>query len=89
MPKLTLFILEFCPYCIRVNQYLKELQAEDPKYLNVEIDVIDERKNRALANSYRYYLVPTFYMDQTKLFEGIMTKDDVRGVLETALASNL
>lgn len=87
MPKLTLFVLEFCPYCVRARKYLKELQDEDPKYKSVEIDLIDERQNRALANSYDYYLVPTFYLGKTKLYEGIMTKEDVRNVLETALAS--
>ncbi len=87
MPKLTLFILESCPYCVRARKYLAELQNEDPKYLTVEIELIDERQNRALANSYDYYLVPTFYLGKTKLFEGIMNKEDVRKVLESALAS--
>lgn len=87
MPKLTLFILESCPYCIRARNYLSELQSEDPKYLNIQIDLIDERKERALANRYDYYLVPTFYLGQTKLFEGIMTKEDVRKVLEVALSA--
>ena len=87
MPKLTLFVLEFCPYCIKAQKYLKELQTEDPKYNAVEIDLIDERQNRVLANRYDYYLVPTFYLGKIKLFEGIMTKEDVRKVLESALAS--
>lgn len=87
MPKLTLFILESCPYCIRARKYLDELQHDDPKYQAIEIDLIDERKQRALANSYDYYLVPTFYLGQTKLFEGVMTKADVQKVLELALAS--
>lgn len=87
MPKLTLFILETCPYCIRANKYLHELQLENPKYQAIEIDTIDERKNRALANSYDYYLVPTFYLGQTKLFEGIMTKADVQKVLDRVLAA--
>lgn len=85
MPKLTLFILESCPYCIRARKYLAELQAEDPKYNTIQIDLIDERKERALANSYDYYLVPTFYQGKTKLFEGIMTKKDVQAVLNKAL----
>jgi glutaredoxin len=87
MPKLTLFILESCPYCIRALKYLAELQNEDPKYKTIEIDLIDERKNRALANSYDYYLVPTFYKDKTKLFEGIMKKEDVKRVLDSVLIS--
>ncbi len=85
MPKLTLFILETCPYCIRARQYLSELQNEDPHYQAIQIETIDERKERALANSYDYYLVPTFYLGQTKLFEGIMTKQDVKKVLDLAL----
>lgn len=87
MPKLDLFILESCPYCIKARTYLDELRQEDPKYQNIEIRLIDERKERALANSYDYYLVPTFYLGQTKLFEGIMTKADVKNVLDLALES--
>lgn len=87
MPTLTLFFLESCPYCIRARKYLDELQTEDPKYQAITIQLIDERKERALANSYDYYLVPTFYLGQTKLFEGIMTKADVKAVLDQALAT--
>ena len=85
MPKLTLFILEICPYCIRAQRYLAELQNEEPKYKAIKIDLIDERTQRALANSYDYYLVPTFYQGKTKLFEGIMSKADVKEVLDKAL----
>lgn len=85
MPKLTLFILETCPYCIRARKYLNELQLDNPAYHAIEIETIDERKQRSLANSYDYYLVPTFYLGQTKLFEGIMTKEDVKKVLDQAL----
>ena len=87
MPKLDLFILESCPYCIRARKYLEELRQEDPKYQTIEINLIDERKERALANSYDYYLVPTFYLGKTKLYEGIMTKADVKNVLDKALQS--
>jgi len=87
MPKLDLFILESCPYCIRARKYLEELRQEDPKYQTIEINLIDERKERALANSYDYYLVPTFYLGKTKLYEGVMTKADVKNVLDKALQS--
>ena len=87
MPKLDLFILESCPYCIRARKYLEELRQEEPKYQTIEINLIDERKERALANSYDYYLVPTFYLGKTKLYEGIMTKADVKNVLDKALQS--
>ncbi len=88
MAKLTLFHLERCPYCIQARQYLQELQAQDPRYASVTIELIDERKNKALADAHDYYLVPTFYLGSQKLFEGIMTKADVQDVLEKALSTH-
>lgn len=88
MAKLTLFHLERCPYCIEARKYLAELQAEDARYRDIVIDLIDERKNKALADAHDYYLVPTFYLGSTKLFEGIMTKTDVQAVLDAALEAN-
>lgn len=88
MAKLTLFHLERCPYCIKARKYLSELQAEDPRYASVTIELIDERKNKALADAHDYYLVPTFYLGSEKLFEGIMTKADVQDVLEKALIAH-
>ena len=88
MAKLTLFHLERCPYCVEARKYLAELQAEDARYRDIVIDLIDERKNKALADAHDYYLVPTFYLGSTKLFEGIMTKADVQAVLDVALEAN-
>jgi disulfide oxidoreductase YuzD len=59
---------------------------EDPKYQAIKIRKIDEAKERALANQYDYYLVPTFYYQDEKLFEGIMRKEDVQKVLDTVVA---
>ena len=88
MAKLTLFHLERCPYCIQARQYLRELQDQDPRYASVTIDLIDERKNKALADAHDYYLVPTFYLGSQKLVEGILTKADVQAVLEKALSAS-
>lgn len=88
MAKLTLFHLERCPYCIEARKYLAELQAEEARYRDIVIELIDERLNKALADAHDYYLVPTFYRGSTKLFEGIMTKADVQAVLEAALVTD-
>ena len=85
MKELLFFELKNCPYCIRANQYLNELM-EDPKYQAIHIRKIDEAKEKALANQYDYYLVPTFYYQDEKLFEGIMRKEDVQKVLDTVVA---
>ncbi len=82
--ELELFILEMCPYCIKVNRFLDELLQEE-KYANITIKKIDERIERDYANAHDYYLVPNFYLNHQKLFEGRMSIDDVRNVLDTAL----
>lgn len=84
MNELYYFKLKNCPYCIRANNYLDELMQEE-RYQSIKIRHIDEQIERDLANSYDYYLVPSFFLGKQKLFEGIMTKEDVRGVLEEVL----
>jgi len=84
MNELYYFKLKNCPYCIKANTYLEELLQED-RYKSIQIRHIDERVESDLANSYDYYLVPSFFLGKQKLFEGIMTKEDVRSVIEEVL----
>lgn len=84
MNELYYFKLKSCPYCIRVDGFLEELLDEE-RYNSIKIRTIDESIERDLANSYNYYLVPSFFLNDKKLFEGIMTKEDVKKVLEEAL----
>lgn len=86
---LTLFYLPHCPHCKLALRCLEELKTEDPRYQAVAIDMIDESKQKALANSYDYYYVPCFFLGKTKLFEGHMEKDDVKAVLDEALQALL
>ena len=82
--QLKLFILKRCPYCIRVNQYLEELLPLET-YADIKIITIDESIERDLAKAHDYFLVPSFYYQDQKLFEGIMRKEDVQAVLDKAL----
>jgi glutaredoxin len=84
MQPLTLFYLKFCPYCNEAKGYIEELLKGD-RYKDIQINWINEGKEAELANQYDYFLVPTFYLGLTKLHEGIMTRDDVKKVFETAL----
>jgi thioredoxin 1 len=64
---------------------MEELKKEDPKYLDVEVIIIDEEREPEKAKKYDYYYVPTYYVGDTKLHEGVPTKDIVREVFEAAL----
>ena len=84
MQEITLFHLSSCPYCKRALQYLEELQAENPVYAQIPITMIEESQQAALADSYDYYYVPTFYIDEVKVHEGVVTKEIVKDILQQA-----
>lgn len=85
MKDLTLFYLEYCPYCKRARQYLAELQQENPAYAAIPVTMVEEREKKALADSYDYFYVPCFYIGDHKVAEGSIDKEGVRQVLDMAL----
>lgn len=80
-----MFITDWCPYCKQALSYMEELKNENPNYANIEIKIIDEEKEPEMAKQYDYYYVPTYYVNETKVHEGIPSKDIVRNVFEKAL----
>jgi len=87
--KLTLFVLEHCPFCRRARQYIEELKEEYPEFQSIEIDIIDEEKQKELADSYDYYYVPTFYLGKQKLHEAGINKDEVKELFKFIINSNI
>lgn len=85
MKELTMFYLESCPFCKRARQYMQELRDENPAYAAIPIKMVEEREQRALANSYDYYYVPCFYIGEEKIAEGSIDKEGVRAVFERVL----
>ena len=84
MKEITYFYLSGCPYCIRADQYIEELMAENPEFAGISIRKIEERQNAALAKKYDYYFVPSLWIGQKKLFEGAATKEQIRAVFAEA-----
>lgn len=64
---------------------MSELKNEEPKYSPIEVRVIDEEKEPEAAKKYNYYYVPTYYVGDDKVHEGVPTKDIIREVFEKAL----
>ena len=85
MKELTYFYLSDCPHCRRAQTFLKELRSENPEYAAVPIRSVEESEEPELAGRYDYYYVPTFYVGQRKLHEGVITRDDVERALKACL----
>ena len=85
MKPVLMFITDWCPYCKKAFSIIEELKKTNPEYENIEIKVIDEEREPAIAKQYDYYLVPTFYVDGVKLHAGVPSKDIILKVFEEAL----
>ena len=85
MKELIYFYMDGCPYCRQANEWLKELTIENPAYAAVAIRRVEEGREKALADSYPYYYVPSFFIGREKLHEGAATKDKIKAVLDRAL----
>ncbi len=85
MKKITYFYLPFCPYCREADQYLEEVICENERFKELEIVRINESKETKIANSYDYYYVPCFWLEQQKVHEGPITKEKIKEILSMAL----
>ncbi len=85
MKKITMFILEDCPYCREARRLIGELYERDERYRSVSIEMIDENLHPEIAEKYDYYFVPTFYVGDEKAHEGAATLEDIARVFDKAL----
>ncbi len=73
-----------CPYCKKAARFMEELMKEKPKFKDIPLEIIDETLEPEVANSYDYYFVPTYYVDNEKVHEGVASKEDIKNVFERA-----
>ena len=78
MKDLKLFALRDCPYCQRVFAYLAAYEL--PSDVNLRIIFEDEEKQ--LADSYDYYYVPSFFLNEVKIHEGALNEKDFISLME-------
>ena len=77
---ITIFILAECPHCQRARQWILELQEENAAYKAISIEYIDEKEQPEVAQQYDYYYVPTFYVENEKVHEGKITKEEIASI---------
>lgn len=85
MKPVKLFYLKSCPFCKKALRYIDEARAAHPELAAVEIEMIEESEQPAVADTYDYYYVPCFYIDGVKVHEGGIYPDEVETVLRKAL----
>lgn len=74
MKELTMFYFKGCPFCANALRWQEELFESHPELKEVPLRMIDEKRQPALAAEYDYYYVPTYYLGEEKLHEGVKDK---------------
>lgn len=69
MREIIIFYLTGCPYCDAARRAVEELRQESPAYEALALRWIEENEERALADSYDYYRVPSLFYGEDKLYE--------------------
>ena len=85
MKKITMFIIESCPYCKKALRWMDELMLENAEYKKIPIEIIDENKSPEIAGARDYYYVPTYYVGGEKAHEGAASPETVRRVFDAAV----
>lgn len=85
MKRIQLFYLKNCPFCKKAFRYIEEAKAAHLELQSLQIELIEESEEPALADQYDYYYVPTFYIDGVKVHEGGIYPEEVEPLLRKAL----
>ncbi len=85
MKPIIMFETSWCPHCRQAHKFMDELMHENPKYKELDIQVIDEELQPEIAKKFNYYYVPTYYLESEKIHEGVPNKDVIHTLFENAL----
>ena len=80
-----MMVLDGCPHCRHAFELMDELKKEHPEYNQVDVEVIEENREAGKTQGYDYWYVPTLFVDDVKVHEGVPTKDKVERVFTEAL----
>ena len=85
MKTVNMFITSWCPYCDKALLLMEELKKENAAFAKIDFNIIDEELQPEFSSRFDYYYVPTYYLDNTKLHEGAVSKDILINIFNKAL----
>ncbi|MDR1884672.1 MAG: thioredoxin family protein [Synergistaceae bacterium] len=85
MKEVKMFMMETCPHCRKALSLMEEICAEHPEYKTVEIKMTDETKEPEYAGKFDYYYVPTYFVGEAKIHEGVPSREAIEKVYEEAV----
>lgn len=84
MKKLTMIVMQGCPYCAAAKRAIKELKAEQAVYAPLAVEELEDGSAAAQAYGKDYYYVPSIFIEGEKCFEAQPGQSDA--VIKQAVA---
>lgn len=66
MKEVKMFMFEGCPHCQKAQELIEALKGRYIEYAQINISVVDEKKDPITADAYDYYYVPALFVDELK-----------------------
>ena len=85
MRSLQIFYQKDCPHCQKAFKFIEELKEEKDIYRLIEPRLVEETLEVDYAEMFDYFLVPTFYIDELKVHEGVVSKEQMQKILDATL----
>ncbi len=85
MRSLQIFYQKNCPHCQKAFKFIEELKEEKDIYRLIEPRLVEETLEVDYAEMFDYFLVPTFYIDELKVHEGVVSKEQMQKILDATL----
>lgn len=85
MKKVKMMYLKHCPHCKKAFGLIEELKTKYPQFQNVQIEAIEENEKEEKTKGYDYWYVPTYFVDDVKMHEGIPDEEALLKVLKASL----
>lgn len=86
MKEIKMFVMAACPHCRKALEMMEDIFSSHPEYKKIPLRKIDETVESDYASKFDYYYVPTFYVGDEKLHEGVPSKEAIENVFEKASA---
>ncbi|MEG0257948.1 MAG: thioredoxin family protein [Christensenella sp.] len=83
--QVKMMVLEGCPHCAHAFELMKELKLENPQYADIDVEIIDERRDEGKIQGYDFWYVPAFFVNGVEIFEGVPTKNKIEDVFMRAI----
>lgn len=85
MKQVKMMMLDSCPHCKHALEMMDRLKKQYPEFESVEIEIIEENWEPEKTQGYDYWYVPTYFVGDVKVHEGVPSLAAVEEVFRVAM----